>query len=88
MSKVSETFKPSSDGSIHLPIPPELEGKGRLRVVAWIEADSEADKKTGAGVWATMSAGIARHHPGESPEDARYAALRQTHSEMGHDRTC
>jgi len=77
MSSIRATFKPSSDGSIHLPIPPELQGMDRLRVVAWLEPDKEAAKKTGAGEWATKSAGIARPHSGESPDDARYSALVQ-----------
>lgn len=76
MSSIQATFEPSSDGSIHLPIPKELQGEGRLRVVAWMEPDTDTAQKTGAGEWAKKSAGIACH-PDETAEDARYDALKQ-----------
>ena len=77
MSAIRATFKPSTDGSIHLPIPPELKGRASLRVVAWIEADVEEPKKSGVGDWVTQARGIARPLPGEGSDDARLAALRQ-----------
>ena len=67
MSAIRATFKPSTDGSIHLPIPPELQGKGSLKVVAWIEADAGEAKRTGAGEWAKQARGIARPLPGLFP---------------------
>jgi hypothetical protein len=75
MSSISAFFKPSSDGSIHLPIPPELRGSARLRVVAWLEPDTETPEKPGAGEWAKLARGIARPGSGESSDDARLAAL-------------
>jgi len=75
MSTIQVTLKPSTDGKIHLPIPPELRGSDRLRVVAWFESATDVGHKSGAGEWAKESAGIARPHPGESRDDARHAAL-------------
>ena len=77
MSSISAIFKPSADGSIHLPIPPELRGNARLRVVAWLEPDIQGTKSPSAGQWAKQARGIARRLPGESPDDARFAALSQ-----------
>jgi len=77
MSSISAVFKPSTDGSIHLPIPQELRGKARLRVVAWLEPDTETPKKPGAGEWAKLARGIALPRDGETPDDARFAAMRQ-----------
>jgi hypothetical protein len=75
VSEIRATFKPSTDGSIHLPIPPELQGKGSLRVVAWIEADADEAKKTGSGEWAKRARGIALPRSGETSDDARFEAL-------------
>lgn len=75
MNAIRAILKPSTDGKIHLPIPLELRGKDRLRVVAWMEADTDVRRKTGAGEWAKESAGIARPNSGESRDDARHAAL-------------
>jgi hypothetical protein len=75
MNAIRAIFKPSTDGKIHLPIPPELMGNERLRVVAWLEPDVDVPRKTGAGEWARKSVGIARPYPGESRDDARHAAL-------------
>jgi len=77
MSSISAVFKPSTDGSIHLPIPPELRGNARLRVVAWLEPDVETHEKPGAGEWAKLARGIARPPAGESSDDARFAALKE-----------
>jgi hypothetical protein len=76
MSPVHATLLPSSDGSLHLPLPPELRGAGKLRVVAWLEPEAEKPAKTGAGAWALQARGIVRLSPGESPDDARMASLR------------
>jgi hypothetical protein len=77
MPSISAIFKPSADGSIHLPIPEELRGTARLRVVAWIEPDAEAPKKSSAGEWAKLARGIALPQAGETSDDARFSAMRQ-----------
>lgn len=75
MTAIQATFKPSKDGKIHLPIPPELRGSESLRVVVWMEPDTALPRKTGAGEWAKKSMGVARPHTGESHDDARHSAL-------------
>ena len=77
MSSISAIFKPSADGSIHLPIPEELRGEARLRVVAWLEPDAESRETTGAGEWARQARGIARPLAGETADDVRFAALKK-----------
>ena len=77
MSAISATFQPSTDGSIHLPIPPELQGEEKLRVVAWIESATEGSAKLGAGGWALRARGIAQPLQGESPDEARWHALQR-----------
>jgi hypothetical protein len=77
VSSISAVFTPSADGSIHLPIPPELRGNARLRVVAWLEPDIQGAKSPSPGQWAQRARGIARRLPGESLDDARFAALSQ-----------
>ncbi len=77
MSAISATFQPSTDGSIHLPIPPELRGSGKLRVVAWLEPATKDTAKSGAGRWARHARGIAQTLPGESRDDARANALQR-----------
>ena len=77
MSSIRAVLKTSADGSVHLPIPSELLGNTRLRVVAWLEPDTETPKKQGAGAWARMARGIARPQVGESADDARLAALKE-----------
>lgn len=76
MSSVSATLQPSPDGSLHLPIPPELRGVGKLRIVAWIEPVAERAPAVGAGEWALQARGIARPLAGETSEQARAAYLR------------
>ena len=76
MISISAIFKPSADGSIHLPIPEELRGEAKLRVVAWLEPDVESLEKTGAGEWARQARGIARPLAGETADDARFASLK------------
>jgi hypothetical protein len=75
MSKIHATLLPSPDGSLHLPLPPELLGAGRLRVVAWLEPEAEKPVKPGAGAWALQARGIVKLLPGESPEDVRIESL-------------
>jgi hypothetical protein len=77
MTSINATFKPSSDGSIHLPIPPELHGTTQLRVVAWLEAAAATPAKSGAGEWAVRARGIAQPLPNENPDEARMASLRK-----------
>jgi hypothetical protein len=67
MSSISAIFKPSADGSIHLPIPPELRGNARLRVVAWLEPAIQGAKSPSPGQWAKKARGIARRLPGVFP---------------------
>ncbi len=76
MSSISATLRPSPDGSLHLPIPPELRCVGTLRVIAWIEPVAERAPAVGAGEWAMQARGIARPPVDESSEDAREAYLR------------
>ncbi len=75
MRPVRATLLPSSDGSLHLPLPPELLGAGKLRVVAWLEPEAEKPAKPGAGDWALQARGIVKLLPGESPDDARIESL-------------
>ena len=75
MSAISATFQPSTDGSIHLPIPPELQGAAMLRVVAWLEPVTDGPAKSGAGRWALHARGIAQPLPGETPDEARFNSL-------------
>jgi hypothetical protein len=75
MSPVHATLLPSSDGSLHLPLPPELLGAGKLKVVAWLEPEAEMPAKPGAADWALQARGIVKLSPGESPDDARMASL-------------
>lgn len=77
MSTVSATLQPASDGSIHLPVPPELQGSGKLRVVAWLEPAAGRLSSVGAGNWALQARGIARPLPDTPPEDSRLDFLRQ-----------
>ena len=72
MSVIKAVFQPSADGSIHLPIPEELRGEARLRVVAWFELDTEPPEKIGAGEWARRARGIAPPRPHETADDARH----------------
>lgn len=75
MSAISATFQPSTDGSIHLPIPPELQGAAMLRVVAWLEPATDGPAKSGAGRWALHARGIAQPLSGETPDEARFNSL-------------
>ena len=77
MSSISAIFKPSADGSIHLPIPEGLRGEAKLRVVAWFEPDAGASKKTGAGEWARRARGLAPPLAGETADEARLASLKR-----------
>ena len=77
MSVIRAVFQPSADGSIHLPIPEELRGEAKLRVVAWFEADADTPDKTGAGEWARRARGIAPPQAGETADDARLASLQK-----------
>jgi len=76
MNAIRTTLQPSMDGSVHLPIPPELRGVERLRIVAWLEPATEKSKKHGAGDWAIQARGIVKLSPGESQDDARSQALK------------
>lgn len=75
MTAIQAIFKPSKDGEIRLSIPPELRGIESLRVIVWMEPETDAPLKTGAGEWARNSVGIASSNLGESSDDARFAAL-------------
>jgi len=77
MSSISAILQPAADGSLHLPIPTELQGTASLRVVAWLAPASDPTAKPGAGQWALQARGIAKLPPGISREDARMAFLRQ-----------
>ncbi len=75
MNAIRATLEPSLDGSVHLPLPPELLGVERLRIVAWLEPATEKPKKQGAGDWAIQARGIAKLLPGESHDEARMVSL-------------
>ena len=77
MNAIRVTLQPSSDGSIHLPLPPELRGVDRLRVVAWLEPEPPKNSKQGAGDWAIQARGIAKLSLGESHDDARMRSLQR-----------
>lgn len=77
MNSVHTTLLPSSDGSLHLPLPPELLSVGKLRVVAWLEPLSENTNRTSAGNWAIQARGIVKLLPGESHDDARIETLQK-----------
>jgi len=77
MSSISAILQPAADGSLHLPIPPELKGTASLRVVAWLAPASAPTGRSGAGQWALHARGIAKPPPGISRDDARRDFLRQ-----------
>jgi hypothetical protein len=76
MNSIHMTIPPSSDGSLHLPIPNELIGAGKLRVVAWLEAANQQPAKAGAGKWAKEARGIVSMPHGKSADDVRLESLR------------
>ena len=79
MSKIQTILRPAVDGSIHLPVPPELRNSSELRVVAWIEPAGEHRQnksQSGPGQWALHARGLAEPFPGETSDDARLAAMR------------
>jgi len=77
MNAIHATLQPSPDGSVHLPLPPELIGVDRLHIVAWLEPATAQTKKQGAGNWALQARGIATLLPGESHDDARMESIRK-----------
>jgi hypothetical protein len=77
MNAIRVTLHPSPDGSVHLPLPPELRGVDRLRVVAWLEPEPPEKNKQGAGAWAIQARGIAKLSPGESHDEARMSSLQR-----------
>jgi hypothetical protein len=76
MSSITAILRPAADGSLHLPIPSELKGAGRLRVVAWLAPASAPPVKSGAGQWALQARGIAKLPPPIIRADARMDFLR------------
>ena len=77
MSSITAILQPAADGSLHLPIPSELVGSGRLRVVAWLAPVSSPPAKPGAGQWAIEARGIAKLPPGVTRDDVRMDFLRR-----------
>jgi hypothetical protein len=75
MNAIRATLQPSLDGSVHLPLPPELRGVERLRIVAWLEPATEKTKKQGAGDWAIQARGLATLLPEETHDEARFQSL-------------
>jgi hypothetical protein len=49
MSTITAILEPQPDGTLHLPLPPELR-QGKLKVTATLEP-TEAPKPAKAGVW-------------------------------------
>lgn len=64
MTSITAILQPAADGSLHLPIPADLVGSGRLRVVAWLAPASATPVKPGVGQWAIQTRGIAKLPPG------------------------
>ena len=77
MSSITAVLQPAADGCLHLPIPSDLVGSGKLRVVAWLAPASATPVKPGAGQWAIQARGIAKLPPGVSRDDVRMAFLRR-----------
>ena len=80
MSSITAILRPAADGSLHLPLPAELQGAGKLRVVAWLAPVTALPPKPGAGQWALQARGIAKLPPGASHDDARMDFLRRKFS--------
>ena len=76
MSTIRMTMPPSSDGSLHLPIPSELQKAKKLHVVAWVEVADQAVVKSGAGAWAKEARGIVSLPTGMCDDDLRADSLR------------
>ena len=76
MSSITAILLPAADGSLHLPIPSDLVGSGKLRVVAWLAPVSPPPIKPGAGQWAIQARGIAKLPPEVTRDDVRMAFLR------------
>jgi len=76
MNAIRMTMSPSSDGSLHLPIPSELQKAKKLHVVAWVEVADQAVVKSGAGAWAKEARGIVSVPTGMSDDDLRADSLR------------
>jgi len=77
MNTITTTLKPAADGSLHLPVPPELLGSGWLQVVARVQPAAPPSRRGSAGAWARQARGIARLEPGEDRDDARIAYHRE-----------
>jgi hypothetical protein len=75
MSSITAILQPAADGSLHLPIPSDLVGSGKLRVVAWLAPVNGPPVKSDAGQWAIQSRGIAKLPPGVTRDDARNITL-------------
>ncbi len=76
MNSITAILRPAADGSLHLPIPSELKGTGKLRVVAWLAPAGAPTVKPGAGQWALQARGIAKLPPTITRDDARMDFLR------------